>query len=54
MDVIELIDKLTETSKALLDLCKEQAKIIEMHELLSAGDTHELRDEIEKLKGQVD
>jgi hypothetical protein len=27
---------------------------LEMHELLSVGDTHELRDEIEKLKGQVD
>ena len=54
MNAIELLENVTEMQKRLLDICLELMKIIEMHELLSASDTHELRDEIEKLKGQVD
>ena len=50
MDVIELIDKLTETSKALLDICCEQAKIIEMHELISADDVLRRRGELESFR----
>ena len=30
MDLIEVLDRLTNTAKELLDLCKEQAEIIEM------------------------
>ena len=50
MDAIELIDKLTETAKALLDICCEQAKIIEMNDLVSADDVLQRRGELESFR----
>jgi hypothetical protein len=50
LDVIELIDKLTETSKALLDICCEQAKIIEMNDLVSVDDVLRRRGELESFR----
>ena len=50
MDVIELIDKLTETAKSLLDICCEQARIIEMHDLISADDVLRRRGELESFR----
>ena len=35
MDLIETLDKLTGVAKELLDICCEQAKIIEMHDLVN-------------------
>lgn len=47
-DLIETLEKLTETAKELLSICEEQAKIIEMHDLVSAEDALSRRGELEK------
>ena len=47
-DLIETLEKLTETAKELLSICEEQAKIIEMHDLVSADDALQRRGELEK------
>ena len=43
MDMIETLDKLTGVAKELLDLCKEQAEIIEVLDLVSVDDALEAR-----------
>jgi len=43
MDLVETLEKLTETTKELLDLCKEQAEIIEALDLVSVDDALETR-----------
>lgn len=50
MDLIETLDKLTETAENLLDICFEQAKIIEMHDLVSADDALSRRGELESFR----
>lgn len=47
-DLIETLEKLTETAKELLSICEEQAKIIEMHDLVSTEDALSRRGELEK------
>lgn len=47
-DLIETLEKLTETAKELLSICEEQAKIIEMHDLVSVDDALQRRGELEK------
>ena len=43
MDLVETLEKLTEISKELLDLCKEQAEIIEALGLVSVDSALETR-----------
>jgi hypothetical protein len=50
MDLIETLEKLTETAKNLLDICEEQAKIIEMHDLVSVDQAMDRRGELESFK----
>lgn len=52
-DLIETLEKLTETAKELLDICREQAKIIEMHDLVSVDDALRRRGELEKIRRQI-
>ena len=49
-DLIETLEKLTETAKELLDICEEQAKIIEMHDLVSVDQAIDRRGELESFK----
>lgn len=50
-DLIETLDRLTNTAKELLDICEEQAKVIEMAGLKCRREEIE---EFEKmLKGEV-
>jgi len=51
--LIEVLDRLTEVSKELLDICREQAKIIEQHDLISADDTLQARGRLEKIRGDL-
>lgn len=48
--MIETLDKLTETAKNLLDICEEQAKIIEMHDLVSVDQAMDRRGELESFR----
>lgn len=50
MDLIETLEKLTGTAKNLLDICEEQAKIIEMHDLVSVDQAMDRRGELESFK----
>ena len=52
-DLIETLEKLTETAKELLSICEEQAKIIEMHDLVSVDDALRRRGELEKIRRQI-
>ena len=49
-DLIEALDKLTGVAKELLDICEEQAKIIEMHDLVSVDQAMDRRGELESFK----
>lgn len=53
MDLIEVLDRLTEVSKELLDICREQAEIIEQHDLISADDALQARGRLEQIRGEV-
>ena len=53
MDLIETLDRLTEISKELLDICEEQAKVIEMHDLVSVDQAMDRRGELEKIRGDL-
>lgn len=53
MDLIEVLDRLTEVSKELLDICRERAKIIEQHDLISADDALQARGRLEQIRGEV-
>lgn len=53
MDLIETLEKLTETAKNLLDICEEQAEIIEMHDLVSVDQAMDRRGELEKIRGDL-
>lgn len=53
MDMIETLDKLTDTTKELLDICREQAEIIEMHDLISVDDALQTRGRLEQLGGDL-
>jgi len=50
MDLIETLEKLTGVVKELLDICEEQAKVIEMHDLVSADDALSRRGELESFR----
>lgn len=50
MNLIEALDKLTGVAKELLDICEEQAKIIEMHDLISVDQAMDRRGELESFK----
>ena len=50
MDLIETLEKLTGVAKELLDICYEQAKVIEMHDLVSADDALSRRGELESFR----
>jgi len=49
-DLIETLDKLTGVAKELLDICEEQAKIIEMHDLVSVDQAIDRRGELESFR----
>lgn len=53
MDMIETLDKLTDTTKELLDICREQAEIIEQHDLISVDDALQTRGRLEQLGGDL-
>lgn len=53
MDMIETLDKLTNTAKELLDICREQAEIIEMHDLIPVDDALQARGRLEQLGGDL-
>lgn len=50
MDLIETLDALTEMAKRLLEICSEQAKIIEQHDLVSVDDALSRRGELESFR----
>ena len=50
MDLIETLDALTEMEKRLLEICSEQAKVIEQHDLVSVDDAMDRRGEIESFR----
>lgn len=52
-DLIEVLDRLTNTAKELLDLCKEQAEIIEALDLVSVDDALEARGRLEKCERDI-
>ena len=49
-DLIETLDALTEMAKRLLEICSEQAKIIEQHDLVSVDDAMDRRGELENFR----
>ena len=49
-DLIETLEKLTETAKELLDICNQQAKIIEQNDLVCADDALSRRGELESFR----
>jgi len=53
MPLIELLDRLTDIAKELLDICREQAKIIEQHDLISVDDALQTRGRLEQLGGDL-
>lgn len=53
MDLIKTLDRLTDTTKELLDICCEQAEIIEMHDLISVDDALQTRGRLEQLGGDL-
>lgn len=53
MDLIETLDILTDTAKQLLELCCEQAKIIEQNDAVSVDKALETRGLIEKCKRDI-
>ena len=50
MDLIETLDALTDMTKKLLEICSEQAKVIEQHNLVSADDALSRREELESFR----
>ena len=50
MDLIETLDALTDMAKKLLEICSEQAKIIEQHDLVSVDDAMDRRGELENFR----
>lgn len=50
MGLIETLEKLTETAKNLLDICCEQAKVIEQNDLISADQTIDRQRELESFR----
>ena len=53
MDLIETLDRLTNTAKELLDICREQAKIIEQHDLVNVDDALQARGRLEQIRGDL-
>lgn len=53
MDIVETLENILNVSKQLLDICGEQAKIIEMHDLVSVDDALRRRGELEKIRRQI-
>jgi len=53
MDLIETLEKITGVAKELLDICCEQAEIIEMHDLISVDDALQTRGRLEQLGGDL-
>lgn len=53
LDLIETLDRLTNTAKELLDICREQTKIIEQHDLISVDDALQTRGRLEQLGGDL-
>jgi len=49
-DLIETLDALTEIAKKLLEICSEQAKMIEQHDLVSTDDALSRRGELESFR----
>ena len=49
-DLIETLDALTDMAKKLLEICSEQAKIIEQHDLVSVDDAMDRRGELENFR----
>ena len=52
-NLIETLDKLTGVAKELLDICREQAEIIEQHDLISVDDALQTRGRLEQLGGDL-
>lgn len=50
MDLIETLEKLTGVAKELLDICEEQAKVIEQNDLISVEMAMDRRGELESFK----
>ena len=50
MDLIETLDRLTDTTKELLDICREQAKVIEQNDLISVEMAMDRRGELESFR----
>jgi hypothetical protein len=50
LDIVETLENILNVSKQLLDICGEQAKIIEMHDLISADDVLRRRGELESFR----
>ena len=53
MPLIELLDRLTDIAKELFDICCEQAKIIEQHDLISVDDALQTRGRLEQIRGDL-
>lgn len=53
MPLIELLDRLTDIARELLDICCEQAKIIEQHDLISVDDALQTRGRLEQIRGDL-
>ena len=50
MDLIETLEKLTGVTKELLDICCEQAKVIEQNDLISVEMAMDRRGELESFE----
>lgn len=50
MDLIKTLDRLTDTTKELLDICREQAEVIEQNDLISVEMAMDRRGELESFK----
>jgi hypothetical protein len=50
LDIVETLENILNVSKQLLDICGEQAKIIEMNNLISADDVLRRRGELESFR----
>lgn len=50
MDLIETLEKLTGVAKELLDICREQAKVIEQNDLISVEMAMDRRGELESFE----
>ena len=49
-NLIETLDKLTGVAKELLDICREQAKVIEQNDLISVEMAMDRRGELESFR----